>query len=63
MNKSVNLNLTIERMKILLSLVENYPRNMRQPFETNGEFQDHLKSVDSIKNDIESAIIHAEMEI
>jgi len=56
------LNLTIEKMKMLLSLVEEYPRNMREPFESNGDFKEHLKNVDLIKDAIESAIIHAEME-
>ena len=56
------LNLTIEKMKMLLSLVEEYLRNMREPFESNGDFKEHLKNVDLIKYAIESAIIHAEVE-
>lgn len=54
MNKSITL--TIEEMKVLLSLIEEYPRNMREPFETNGDFENHLKKVDAIKSTIETAI-------
>lgn len=62
MTKYANLNLTIEKMQLLLSLVEEYPRNMREPFETNGDFENYLQKVDCIKSAIESAIYRAEIE-
>lgn len=43
-----NFSLTDEETKLLLYIISNYPRNMREPFETNGEFEDHLKQVDEL---------------
>lgn len=43
-----NFSLTNEETKLLLHIISNYPRNMREPFETNGEFEEHLKQVDAL---------------
>lgn len=41
------------RKEMLLSILKTYPRNMREPFETNGEFQEHLAELDKLIKEIE----------
>lgn len=44
---------TVKEKGLLLKVLKDYPRNMREPFETNGEFQQHLKEVDSLIRKVE----------
>lgn len=44
---------TVKEKALLLKVLKDYPRNMREPFETNGEFQQHLKEVDSLIRKVE----------
>lgn len=46
------IDFTEDELKLILYILNNYPRNMREPFETNGEFELHLNEVDSLINKI-----------
>ncbi|YP_010843336.1 hypothetical protein ACQ27_gp452 [Klebsiella phage K64-1] len=46
--------LSEKEKKLVLSVLKEYPRNMREPFETNSEFEEHLNDIDLLISKIES---------
>ncbi len=42
------IELSKEERELLLQVLNEYPRNMREPCESNGEFEEHLKRVDAL---------------